>query len=700
MIPADYEEKVYASILAMNAGIRLGAPVEPTEWTTELIHDEFGEVNGYLKDYTIFSADDDANGPIIFFRALTDEPNIPFSVQSVAHAWLNYLREGHGMIWWGGDQISTEHTAYLNLKRGIPAPQSGSIEVNGAELAEQIGGQIFIDSFALLFPNNPEKAAEYAEIIASVSHDGDGINGARFVAACIASAFKEQPMHKIIEAGLAQIPEDSTYAKVVRAVVDFYEKQPLDFRLCRQYLEENWGYDRYGGICHIIPNAGVCVLALLYGGGSVSKTIEIATMCGWDTDCNAATVGSIVGALQGLSGIEPKYRKPMNDFIATSSVSGYLNQVDLPTFTKQVLLNGYRLNKIAPPPDLVESYREHETYFDFRFKGSTHGIRTSFPFKTYIKHNPDIGYRQPGCLEVFIDRMFRGESTHVYTRTFYRRKHFMDEKYAPVFSPTAYSGQKVSMCIMADQYQGAPFVVTPYVKTNYEHDPIYTDAPFELTNEWRKIEFTIPDTAGAIIEEVGFELHSESSLQKRGFGRVYVDEIRIHGVPKYTLDFRKQSIEFKSVTPFSHHLGKWRIKDHRMGMTSDTYTVSLTGHYYMEDTHLRTTFTPLEGNNHQLVFRSTGLQRFYSAGFENENEVAIVLKQNDTRKVLASIPYEWEHKKIYTLKVHAIGNQISLTINDEPLLCIEDDTYTHGMVGVMALNGGKCLYEAFAVNIQ
>lgn len=63
LIPEDYLERVYAGFLGMNAGIRLGAPVEPLEWTYERIHDVYGEINGYLKDYNVFSADDDANGP-------------------------------------------------------------------------------------------------------------------------------------------------------------------------------------------------------------------------------------------------------------------------------------------------------------------------------------------------------------------------------------------------------------------------------------------------------------------------------------------------------------------------------------------------------------------------------------------------------------------------------------------------------------
>ena len=97
----------------------------------------------------------DANGPVFFLRALNDTPSTEvFDCSSVAEAWLNYSREGVGMFWWGGYGVSTEHTAYLNLKAGIPAPKSGSIEINGKTLAEQIGGQIFIDTWGFLFPED------------------------------------------------------------------------------------------------------------------------------------------------------------------------------------------------------------------------------------------------------------------------------------------------------------------------------------------------------------------------------------------------------------------------------------------------------------------------------------------------------------------------------------------------------------------
>ena len=173
-----YLEKVYAGFLGMNIGIRLGAPVEPTIWTYERIRDTYGDITGYVKEYKNFAADDDANGPVFFLRALYDDArDRPLTAQDVARAWLNYAREGVGLYWWGGYGVSTEHTAYLNLKNGIPAPQSGSIEQNGLILAEQIGGQIFIDTWGLVSPGKPHEAAELGQTAASVSHDGNGLWG-------------------------------------------------------------------------------------------------------------------------------------------------------------------------------------------------------------------------------------------------------------------------------------------------------------------------------------------------------------------------------------------------------------------------------------------------------------------------------------------------------------------------------------------
>jgi hypothetical protein len=55
-------------------------------------------------------------------------------------------------------------------------------------------------------------------------------------------------------------------------------------------------------------NAAYVVLGLLYGKGDYGKTLEIATRCGQDSDCNPASAGGILGAVIGYSDI-PDYWK-------------------------------------------------------------------------------------------------------------------------------------------------------------------------------------------------------------------------------------------------------------------------------------------------------------------------------------------------------------------------------------------------------
>src|SRR5690606_11675801 len=220
--PRDIYDRIYAGVIAKAIGVRLGAPVEPTIWTQERIRKTYGEVTGYLRDFKNFAADDDTNGPVYFIRVLRDY-GLDFTAEQVGRTWLNYAAEEHGMYWWGGFNRSTEHTAYLNLRAGVPAPLSGAIATNGAAVAEQIGGQIFIDSWGWLNPGKPERAAEMSARAASVAHDGNGLNGARFVAAAIAQAFVAKSIDEIVAAAMAQIPADSEYARVANAVIAFHD---------------------------------------------------------------------------------------------------------------------------------------------------------------------------------------------------------------------------------------------------------------------------------------------------------------------------------------------------------------------------------------------------------------------------------------------------------------------------------------------
>src|SRR5580700_572293 len=174
-IPLDYTERVYAGVLGKIIGVYLGRPFEG--WDYDHILRELGEINYYVHErrrVPLVVTDDDISGTFTFLRALPDYGNNPdLTPAQIGQTWLNYLIEKKTVLWWGGMGNSTEHTAYLRLKHGIPAPRSGSIETNGKVVAEQIGAQIFIDGWAMASPGNPEQAAYLAEQAGRVSHDGE-----------------------------------------------------------------------------------------------------------------------------------------------------------------------------------------------------------------------------------------------------------------------------------------------------------------------------------------------------------------------------------------------------------------------------------------------------------------------------------------------------------------------------------------------
>src|SRR5262249_16374120 len=158
------------------------------------------------------------------------------SAAEVGETWLNYIVEQRAILWWGGSGNSTEHTAWLNLKRGLKAPNSGSIKANGRAVAEQIGAQIFIDGWALVSPRDPALAARLAEQAGRVSHDGAAVDAAKLWAAMEAEAFVSRDIDHLLDIGLAQIEKDSAIAVLIKDIRAWREKH-ADWRDTRERIE-------------------------------------------------------------------------------------------------------------------------------------------------------------------------------------------------------------------------------------------------------------------------------------------------------------------------------------------------------------------------------------------------------------------------------------------------------------------------------
>src|SRR5207244_2012927 len=108
------------------------------------------------------------SGTFTFLRALADRGNDRgLTPAQIGESWLNYIIEGRTILWWGGLGNSTEHTAYLRLQAGIPAPQSGSVALNGQIVAQHSRAQrgaLWVRQVHRQLPHGPEPRADHARL--------------------------------------------------------------------------------------------------------------------------------------------------------------------------------------------------------------------------------------------------------------------------------------------------------------------------------------------------------------------------------------------------------------------------------------------------------------------------------------------------------------------------------------------------------
>ena len=259
----------------------------------------------YADEIDGMPSDDDTNY-VVMAQKIIEKYGRDFTPYDVSKAWLTYQ---------GKDAYCTaERVAFCNFIKGYAPPQSA---VYKNPYREWIGAQIRGDYFGYINPGNPKLAAEMAWRDASISHIKNGIYGEMFVAAMIAIAATTRNIEQIVIGGLAEIPQASRLYESVMEVFDSY-KRGVSKKDCFKMIHER--YDEHNGHdwCHTISNAMIVVTSLLYGEGDFSKSICMAVEAGFDTDCNGATVGSILGMANGTKSISELWSAPINNKLHTS----------------------------------------------------------------------------------------------------------------------------------------------------------------------------------------------------------------------------------------------------------------------------------------------------------------------------------------------------------------------------------------------
>ncbi len=249
--------------------------------------------------------DDDTNYTVLA-QVLIDRCGKDFTPADVGHLWLtSQAKDAY---------CTAERVAFRNLVNGY-APPASAIYKN--PYREWIGAQIRGDYFGYINPGDPEMAADMAWRDASISHVKNGIYGEMFVAAMNAWAAVCDDTEEIILSGLAQIPSTSRLYESIEAVLDQYRNGVPEEKVF-QAIHSQWNEFNQHDWCHTISNAMIVVASLLYGQGNFGKSICLAVQTGFDTDCNGATVGSIVGMQKGAAAIAEQWIQPLHGKLETS----------------------------------------------------------------------------------------------------------------------------------------------------------------------------------------------------------------------------------------------------------------------------------------------------------------------------------------------------------------------------------------------
>jgi hypothetical protein len=208
-----------------------------------------------------------------------------------------------------------------NILNGIMPPKSGYWKNNPH--ADDLDFQIEADFIGLMTPGMMNSATGIADRVGHIMNSGDGYYGGVYVSALYSLAFVSNDVNEIVEQAIKTIPEGTKFNECIADVIKWHKKFPDDWQATWFELQKKWNNDvgcpKGVFLSFDIDakiNSAYVTIALLYGKGNFTKSIDIAARCGQDADCNPATVGGVLGVMLGYSKIPAFWLKPLQEIEA------------------------------------------------------------------------------------------------------------------------------------------------------------------------------------------------------------------------------------------------------------------------------------------------------------------------------------------------------------------------------------------------
>ncbi len=328
--------KQYRERAVMKPGQSIPATTSEEAHTVHIYHD-FIENAGREHNYRGCPDNDDLYINMLFLYCLR-RYGINVDPVKVAEEWSAKIKRV-----WHANQAGLE-----NIKKGILPPLSGNPKYNLH--ADDIDFQIEADVFGMISPGLPQVSNQFGDRMGHIMNYGDGVYGGMFIAAMYTQAFFANNIRQVVEQGLKAIPAQSLYAQLIRDVIRWHDENPQDWEKTWTALQDKWGNADHCPEGYQKPfnidaklNGGYVVIGLLYGDGDWYRTMNYATRCGQDADCNPANAAGVLGTLLGAHAIPAQYREPLHNVYWNQSLADLPEAYEIDVLAEDTCLVGLKV---------------------------------------------------------------------------------------------------------------------------------------------------------------------------------------------------------------------------------------------------------------------------------------------------------------------------------------------------------------------
>ena len=337
----------------------------------------------------------------------------------------------------------------------------------------------------------------------------------------------EAEVDRLLDTAVALIPNDSLIARLIGDVRDWHAAAGgAQWRQTFARIRGRYGYDRYGGNCHVVPNHALIIMALLAGGGDFDRSLTIVNTAGWDTDCNSGNVGCLLGIRGGLAAVGERWRAPVADRLYLPSADAGEAVTDATRVADRLVALGHRLAGAEPP---AAHARKGGARFHFEYPGSVQGFRAASGEPAMVANAAGHSATGSRALAVRFPALATDRHMAVTTPTGFPSDPRLGAGYGLHGSPTLHPGQLLRLGAAADAGNRDAITLTPVpavaMEDGTEHlaGPALSLAP----GAGGHAEWTVPETGGNPVVEAGVRIAGPAAA-----GTVYLDYLDWRGVPR------------------------------------------------------------------------------------------------------------------------------------------------------------------------